>query len=103
MVALLALLAGEVSHALALLALQSIGIGDHDMAQLMVRNLPDDLVKALKRRAAKNNRSAEQEHREILQAALRGPSRRQLAEVLAAMPNVGEDLDFAREQIDRRG
>ena len=73
------------------------------MAQLMVRNLTDDLVKALKRRAAKNNRSAEQEHREILHAALRGPRRRRLAEVLAAMPNVGEDLDFAREHTDRRG
>ena len=73
-----------------------------NVAQLMVRNLPDDLVKALKQRAAKNNRSAEQEHREILQAALRGPRRRRLAEVLAAMPNVGEDLDFAREQTDRR-
>jgi len=35
------------------------------VAQLMVRNLPEDLVKALKQRAAKNNRSAEQEHREI--------------------------------------
>jgi plasmid stability protein len=73
------------------------------MAQLMVRNLTEDLVKALKRRAAKNNRSAEQEHREILQAALRGPRRRHLADVLAAMPNVGKDEDFAREQSDRRG
>ena len=59
------------------------------MAQLMVRNLSDDVVKALKQRAAKHNRSAEQEHREILQTVLRGPRRRPLAEVLAAMPNVG--------------
>lgn len=73
------------------------------MAQLMVCNLPDDLVKALKQRAAKHNRSAEQEHREILKAALCGPRRRRLAEVLAAMPNVGEDQDFLREQSDRRG
>ena len=73
------------------------------MAQLMVRNLTEDLVKALKQRAAKHNRSAEQEHREILQAALRGPRRRRLAEVLGAMPNVGEDQDFVREQSDRRG
>jgi plasmid stability protein len=29
------------------------------MAQLMVRNLSDELVKALKQRAAKRNRSAE--------------------------------------------
>jgi antitoxin FitA len=69
------------------------------MAQLMVRNLPDDLVKALKQRAAKNNRSAEQDHREILQAALRGPRRRSLAEVLKGMPNVGKDEDFARYPI----
>jgi antitoxin FitA len=73
------------------------------MAQLMVRNLPEDLVKALKQRAAKNNRSAEQEHREILRAALRGPRRRALSDVLAAMPNVGKDEDFVRRQTDRRG
>lgn len=73
------------------------------MAQLMVRNLPEDLVKALKQRAAKHNRSAEQEHREILRSVLSGPRRRHLAEVLAAMPNVGEDKDFEREQTDRRG
>jgi antitoxin FitA len=73
------------------------------MAQLVVRNLPDDLVKALKQRAARHNRSAEQEHREILEAALRGPRRRSLAAVLASMPNVGRDEDFARHQVDTRG
>ena len=72
------------------------------MAQLMVRNLPEGLVLALKQRAAKRNRSAEQEHREILKAALRGPRRKALAEVLASMPNVGADEDFARQQADRR-
>ena len=72
------------------------------MAQLIVRDLPADLVLALKRRAAKRNRSAEQEHREILKAALQGPRRRSLAEVLASIPNVGEDSDFDRQQIDRR-
>ena len=72
------------------------------MAQLMVRNLEEALVRALKKRAAKHNRSAEQEHREILKAALLGPKRRSLAEVLATMPNVGDDRDFAREQVDRR-
>jgi len=68
----------------------------------MVRNLAEDLVKALKQRAAKHNRSAEQEHREILQAALRGPRRRSIAEALAAIPNVGTDADYARQQVDRR-
>jgi len=72
------------------------------MAQLLVRNLTDDLVKALKLRAAKHNRSAEQEHREILQAALRGPRRRTVAEVLAAIPNVGMDADFVRQQTSAR-
>lgn len=73
------------------------------MAQLVVRNLPEDLVKALKQRAARHNRSAEQEHREILRAALRGPRRKHLADVLASMPNVGRDDDFMRKQSDRRG
>ncbi len=72
------------------------------MAQLMVRNLSTELVRALKLRAAKNQHSAEQEHREILEAALRGPKRRSLAAVLRAMPDVGDDKDFAREQRDRR-
>jgi antitoxin FitA len=74
----------------------------HPMATLMVRKLSDDLVGALKHRAAKNKRSAEQEHREILKAALRGPRRRPLAEVLASIPDVGEDADFVREQTDHR-
>ena len=72
------------------------------MAQLIVRDLPEELVLALKRRAAKSNRSAEQEHREILKAALTGTKRRPLAAVLASIPNVGEDADFGREQRDRR-
>ena len=72
------------------------------MAQLLVRKVTDDVVKALKQRAAKNNRSAEQEHREILRSALRGPRRRALADVLASMPDVGFDKDFARERIDLR-
>lgn len=72
------------------------------MAQLVVRNLPDELVRALKQRAAKRNHSAEQEHREILKTALQGPRRKSLADVLASMPNVGEDEDFARQQSDRR-
>jgi plasmid stability protein len=72
------------------------------VAQLVVRNLDETVVQALKQRAAKHNRSAEQEHREILKNALLGPKKRSLAAVLAAMPNVGEDTDFARRQIDQR-
>jgi plasmid stability protein len=72
------------------------------MAQLLVRDIPEELVKALKLRAARRNHSAEQEHREILKAALRAPARRSLADVLASMPNVGQDADFQREQSSTR-
>ena len=72
------------------------------MAQLMVRNVSEAVVRELKKRAARRNHSAEQEHREILEQALLRPKRRSLAEVLAAMPDVGEDADFERRQIDRR-
>lgn len=98
---MLSMLAGEQTSMLALLAVQQFE--EVPVAQLMVRNLPDELVRALKQRAAKRNRSAEQEHREILKAALHGPRRRPLADVLASIPDVGTDADFAREQGDRRG
>jgi antitoxin FitA len=41
------------------------------MAQLLVRNVAADVVEALKRRAAKHGRSAEAEHRQILEEVLR--------------------------------
>ena len=65
---------------------------------LVVRNVDEDITLALKQRAAAHGRSAEAEHREILKAALQKPARRSFAEVLASMPNVGEDADFARVQ-----
>lgn len=71
------------------------------MANLLVRDLDPRVVSALKRRAAKHGRSAEAEHREILQKALLGPSRKSFAEVLATIPNVGRDGDFERvDDID---
>ena len=42
------------------------------MAHLTVRNVSEDVIAALKRRAAANGRSAEAEHRELLRAALLG-------------------------------
>jgi predicted XRE-type DNA-binding protein len=38
----------------------------------------------------------------VVHAALLSPRRRHLADVLGAMPNVGEDGDFVRQQSDRR-
>lgn len=63
---------------------------------LIVRNVGEDIVKSLKKRAAQNGRSAEAEHREILKATLHGPRRRTFNEVVLSMPNVGEDSDFER-------
>jgi len=68
------------------------------MAQLLVRDVDDAIVQALRERAARHGRSAEAEHREILGKALRRTRRRSLAAVLAAMPNVGDDQDFARTE-----
>lgn len=64
------------------------------MAQLLVRNIDDVVVDALRLRAARNGRSAEAEHREILREALLGKKGRDLKKHLLAMPDVGEDSDF---------
>ncbi|MCU0841596.1 MAG: DNA-binding protein [Thiobacillaceae bacterium] len=61
---------------------------------LVVRNIDEELVRALKQVATAHGRSAEAEHREILRTVLQRPARRSLAEVLSSMPNVGEDADF---------
>lgn len=61
---------------------------------LIVRNVEENVVLTLKQRAAAHGRSAEAEHREILRAALQRPPRRALPEVLASMPDVGDDADF---------
>jgi plasmid stability protein len=66
------------------------------LADLLVRGVDEKVVRALKERAGAHGRSAEAEHREILATALARPCRRSLADVLAAMPNVGADTDFER-------
>ena len=66
------------------------------MADLLVRGVDDAVVRALKKRAGDHGRSAEAEHRAILAAALLSPPRRKLADLLASMPDVGDDADFER-------
>ncbi len=66
------------------------------MTRLLVRDLEPEVVTALKLRAAKHGRSAEAEHREILKQALLGAKKKSFAQLLVAMPNVGEDSDFRR-------
>lgn len=73
------------------------------MANLIVRNIDEAIVKALKIRASQNGLSAEAEHRRILQQVLMTPKRKSFAEVLSQMPDVGEDADFERIQDDSVG
>ena len=67
------------------------------MASLVVRKLDDDLVATLKARAKRHGRSAEAEHRVILQQALR-PARtgKELWEWSRQYAATGpeEDVDF---------
>ena len=66
------------------------------MSQLIVRDIGPEIVRALKRRAARHGRSAEAEHRSILRSALSGELEHgSFKVVLASMPNVGTDDDFA--------
>jgi antitoxin FitA len=61
------------------------------MAQLLVRNLEDELVQALQLRAAQHNRSAEAEHRAILREALL--PRQDFKAFLESMPEIPAELD----------
>ena len=56
------------------------------MANLIVRNVDEKIIKALKARAGRRGVSAEAEHREILAQALLKSRKRSFAEVIAAMP-----------------
>jgi antitoxin FitA len=70
------------------------------MASLIVRNVDESIIKALKVRASQHGVSAEAEHRKILEQVLIQPHRKSFAEVLRLIPNVGNDLDFERVQDD---
>ena len=72
------------------------------MAQLIVREVDNDIVDALKKRAAARRLSTEALHRQIPQETVSPYRRRSLPEVVAQMPNVGEDADFDRHAARRR-
>jgi plasmid stability protein len=68
------------------------------MPSLIVRNIEERVVHELKQQAARHARSAEAEHRAILESALLKTRRRSFADVLSQMPDVGRDQDFERQQ-----
>jgi plasmid stability protein len=65
------------------------------MAQLLVRELEDEVADGLRKLAAANRRSAEEEHRAVLRAHVRdkltGPPKRSFTDVLASMPYFADD------------
>jgi antitoxin FitA len=73
------------------------------MAQLIVRNVEEEVVRALKQRAASRGVSAEAEHRAILKSMLLGQaSSRSFKQALLAMPDAGMDSDFVvARDLDR--
>ena len=77
------------------------------MAQLTVRDIPDEVVKALRVRAAQNGRSAEAEHRLILAEAVRTSAAEDFwrrADTLrrATKPQRTESGRLQREMRDKR-
>jgi plasmid stability protein len=67
------------------------------MAMLTVRNLPDEVHRALRVRAAQHGQSTEAEVREILAAAVKPASRVLLGEALAAL---GRDIGLTNDDFD---
>jgi plasmid stability protein len=72
--------------------------GGGTMANLIVKNVDEKLIEALKARAGRRGVSAEAEHREILAQALLKSRKRSFAEVIAAMP---KDADFERVEDEK--
>ena len=75
------------------------------MAMITVRNLPDDVHRALRVRAAQNGRSTEAEVREILAIAVKPETRVRLGDALAASSRkiglTNEDFDVLHQVIDK--
>lgn len=72
------------------------------MAQLIVRNVDEELVARLKRRAAEHGRSAEAEHREILREVLKDEPRRSFKELAARIRAITEGRNHTPSEILQR-
>ncbi|MCK6405797.1 MAG: plasmid stabilization protein [Rhodocyclaceae bacterium] len=67
------------------------------MAMLTVRNLPDDVHRALRVQAARHGRSTEAEVREILAVAVKPETRVRLGDALAEL---GRKVGLANEDFE---
>ena len=70
------------------------------MAQLLVRNIEEAVVRKLKQKAAKDGVSMEEEHRRILRESLLKNAKPKMSfkDFLLTMPNVGDDSIFERKR-----
>ena len=66
------------------------------MPSITVRNVPDEVHRALKVRAARHGRSAEAEIRDILANAVKPQSRKQLGSLLA---EIGRRANLSDEEF----
>jgi plasmid stability protein len=72
------------------------------MANVIVRNLPDEVHRALRARATANGRSTEAEIRDILEAAVRPAQRVRLGSLLAVIArDAGGLSDEEAESFNR--
>ena len=72
------------------------------MANLIVRNLDEDIVAALKKRAASHAVSAEEEHRRILASVLGVTHKKSFSEALLSIP-AHSDPDDVFAPVDDDG
>ena len=71
------------------------------MAMLTIRNLPDDVHRALRMQAARHGRSTEAEVREILATAVKPEARVRMGDALAALSREIELTNEDFETLDR--
>ena len=71
------------------------------MASITVRNVPEEVHRALRVRAAQHGRSAEAEVRDILERAVKPVERVRLGDALAALGREAGLTDEDIEAIDR--
>jgi len=76
------------------------------MAMLTVRNLPDDIHRALKARATQHGRSTEAEVREILAAAVKPAARLKMGDAMAQLGQrfgvSDQDIEWLEQTRDRQ-
>jgi antitoxin FitA len=73
------------------------------MAQIIVRNLDDDVKAKLQRRAKKHGRSTEEEVREILRDAVKDEVRRKQRGLGTEIAELFEGIGFDEEIPEQRG